>query len=1327
MADGEVKIDVTVDDGDAEKTLKNLGEEAEDAGDKIEEAGEKLEDLGDSSEKSGKGFDVAKVAIGNFIANGVTQLVGKVGEAISSLIALADETREYREDMAKLDTAFKTAGHSTETAQKAYDDFYKLLGESDRSVEAVNHLAELTTNTEELAQWQTIAAGVTAKFGDSLPLEGLTEAANETAKVGAVTGPFADALNWASAESGVFSEALGGNDKALQAFNKAVKDGENVEDAFSAALAEMSTEQERSSAITATLTGLYAEAGAEYNELTADAQAARDATNQMEQAQARLGEAIEPLTTGMTTLKAELLDLGANVLGSVISSFTSTKDVMLALNDEQVRMIEASLSASERLQALKTAADESAIGISTSFNYTASLANELLALADATGRVEEADRARAEFIIGELNEALGTEYAMTGNIIQNYGDIEKNIYKVIEAKKAQIILAEYEEAYAAAVKNVASQEQARADAAIEAGARLADFEAAKLAEKEARIAYEQAVEDDANYQYIQRLGNELTALETNTRNKEMLLGEAQEKYNETAVAVDKSYDAINSYEEASTLILQGETGKAISLLNNYGNGFTQAAGKVDKANAQEIESLKNKVINTQVQLGLLEAEYKQNQGSMTDAQKKEMEKRIAAAKKEAQDALKEANTIGGNLIEGIKQGANGKEWTLTGALKSIVGRALQAAKDAAGIKSPARVFRDEVGEMISLGMALGIDDEKATVIKAAEGVVNGIRDVIGKAKKENDKTVQGYRQQYRDEQKAHSDEIARLNKDTAEKLAEIDKKYKEDKATKNAELLKLDTDHVEKAAELDKKYAENKANKNEELKKLDADYADDKAKLDKKLAEDKKKKNANYTKLNSDYNDKIKELNKKYNENKAKKTKELEKIESGYVDDKAQLDKKLVEDKAKKNTELVKLDEKRMTDIAEAYKKGGKQVEDARKKHNETLLKIEDNINKAITGKMEELTALGDKYKDEAKKLWEDLEKSITDLQANYDNQLASRTKSIADSMDLWSEATQNRPTVAALMNNLNSQVNLLERYNEAIDALSERNINPQLLQEIKEMGVDATGEIQTLVRMSDKNLEKYVALWEEKQRLANEAALEELEPLKAETEQKIVELTDAALTKYDEMRAKFTEEGKLLAEETRQAMIDAENGMYEELISEVDAFTEAGANLMDGIIFGIIEQSPLLADAVTSAVSGAIEAAKTEAGIASPSKVMKKEVGHNLADGLMVGWTDKIGAIKNKMAADMQGLTARIKTAVTLENARMSQGVGVRDTGFTDIAQAVGMQTAGINSLASEFRHGSKTQLTVPIVLGGRELGRAIVELGNTENARIGSTLVKA
>ena len=110
-----------------------------------------------------------------------------------SFLDLAESTRKYREDHAKLDAAFTTAGFTAEQAGEAYTGFYAILGEEDRSVEAVNHLAKLCSTEEELAQWTDIAAGVWATFGDSLPIEGLTEAANETAKTGTITGQLADA------------------------------------------------------------------------------------------------------------------------------------------------------------------------------------------------------------------------------------------------------------------------------------------------------------------------------------------------------------------------------------------------------------------------------------------------------------------------------------------------------------------------------------------------------------------------------------------------------------------------------------------------------------------------------------------------------------------------------------------------------------------------------------------------------------------------------------------------------------------------------------------------------------------------------------------------------------------------------------------------------------------------------------------------------------------------------------------------------------------------------------------------------------------------------
>ena len=309
MADGKVKIDIEADDSKFQKTVDGLDDDAK-------KAAEGLDELGDSGEKVKDGLDAADVAAGNLVANGLSSLVSGAMDAVSALIDLADSTREYREDMAKLQTAFTTQGHSTDAAKAAYQDFYAILGESDRSVEAVNHLAELTSSEQELAQWSTIAAGVTAKFGDSLPIEGLTEAANETAKVGEVTGPLADALNWAGIS----------------------------EDEFNAKLAECNSEQERATLITETLNEEYAAAAEEYNKLTGSAQDARRATSDMEEAQANLGAAIEPVTTAWTNLKANALEAILPVVEKVAGKLTDLSNWMEE-NPEKAEVVKGALVA----------------------------------------------------------------------------------------------------------------------------------------------------------------------------------------------------------------------------------------------------------------------------------------------------------------------------------------------------------------------------------------------------------------------------------------------------------------------------------------------------------------------------------------------------------------------------------------------------------------------------------------------------------------------------------------------------------------------------------------------------------------------------------------------------------------------------------------------------------------------------------------------------------------------------------------------------------------------------------------------------------------------
>lgn len=142
----------------------------------------------------------AKTAVGVGVA-GATALT-------TAFIALDSATEEYRVAMGKLNTAFDAAGFSAESARKSYRNFYAILGDTDTATEASQLLAKLAENEQDVSTWTRIAAGVSGTFGDSLPIEGLIEAANETAKVGTVTGQLADALNWAGIMEDDFNEKL---------------------------------------------------------------------------------------------------------------------------------------------------------------------------------------------------------------------------------------------------------------------------------------------------------------------------------------------------------------------------------------------------------------------------------------------------------------------------------------------------------------------------------------------------------------------------------------------------------------------------------------------------------------------------------------------------------------------------------------------------------------------------------------------------------------------------------------------------------------------------------------------------------------------------------------------------------------------------------------------------------------------------------------------------------------------------------------------------------------------------------------------------------------
>lgn len=261
------------------------------AADKLDRS---IDDAGDSARDAEGGFTVMKGAVADLASEALQWGIEKMGEFIDYLKELPEATRELRQDLATLDTSFETAGLTVGQAKSTWKELYTIFGEDDRAVEAANLISKMSKNQEDLNSWVTITQGIWGSYQDSLPVEGLAEASNETAKTGKVTGVLADALNWSGEAASMFSKYMG-------------EDVTTAEDAFNEALKECSTEQERQKLIVDTLTTLYGDAADKYEEASGAQLEEKEAAAEATLAQANLAAAIAPATTEWTKMKTQLV------------------------------------------------------------------------------------------------------------------------------------------------------------------------------------------------------------------------------------------------------------------------------------------------------------------------------------------------------------------------------------------------------------------------------------------------------------------------------------------------------------------------------------------------------------------------------------------------------------------------------------------------------------------------------------------------------------------------------------------------------------------------------------------------------------------------------------------------------------------------------------------------------------------------------------------------------------------------------------------------------------------------------------------------------------
>lgn len=189
------------------RTLRDQAEQTERAINGVDE--QPVEDVADAAEDAQDALgDAGKEAsnFGDYLkAGAVIEGVKGIASAISDL---SEETAEYRKIMGSLEVSSAQAGYTAEETTASYKQLYGVLGDDQTAATTTANLQALGLSQGELTNLIDATVGAWARYGDSIPIDGLAEAINETAKVGTVTGTFADVLNWAGVNEDEFNEKL---------------------------------------------------------------------------------------------------------------------------------------------------------------------------------------------------------------------------------------------------------------------------------------------------------------------------------------------------------------------------------------------------------------------------------------------------------------------------------------------------------------------------------------------------------------------------------------------------------------------------------------------------------------------------------------------------------------------------------------------------------------------------------------------------------------------------------------------------------------------------------------------------------------------------------------------------------------------------------------------------------------------------------------------------------------------------------------------------------------------------------------------------------------
>ena len=256
-----------------------------------------VDDIGDAMDDAGNSTSSFGSILGaGALIEGTKAIVGAFGDIIES-------TKEYRKIMASLETSSQAAGYTTAQTTETFRRLYAVLGDDQTAATATANLQAVGLSQEQLTGLTDAAIGAWARYGDSIPIDSLSEAINETIKTGTVTGTFADVLNWAG----------------------------QSEDDFNAKLAEASNESERANMVLQAMVdqGL-AQAGEAWQQNNQDIVAANEAQADLNESLGDLSKILSPVANFAAQFAADLVGKLVELAG-VVSEAVSSGNPLVAV------------------------------------------------------------------------------------------------------------------------------------------------------------------------------------------------------------------------------------------------------------------------------------------------------------------------------------------------------------------------------------------------------------------------------------------------------------------------------------------------------------------------------------------------------------------------------------------------------------------------------------------------------------------------------------------------------------------------------------------------------------------------------------------------------------------------------------------------------------------------------------------------------------------------------------------------------------------------------------------------------------------------------------